>query len=82
MHADRPLRLTSLMGVARAMLGTFEPHEAVEVLVAEFGWDSTVQALLLLRGDDAGHALLLTLEQLVFAPLRAELADLDDGARP
>lgn len=72
-----PVRLTSVMGVARALLATFDPVEAVEVLVIEFGWDVTFQALVLLRGGDAERALLLTLEQLLTDDLAAELADLD-----
>lgn len=61
----QPIRLSSVMGVARALLGTFAPREAVEVLLLEFGWDVTFQSLVLLRGEDAEQALLLTLEHLL-----------------
>jgi len=80
-HADRPLRLTSVMGIARALLSTFEPHEAVEVLVADLGRDRTLQALLL-QGDDAEQALMLSLEELLLQPLRAGLTDVGWSARP
>lgn len=73
---QQPIRLTSVMGVARALLSTFEPHEAVEVLEIEFGWDVTFQSLLLLRGDDVEQALLLTLERLLTNPMSEELRDL------
>lgn len=48
------------MAVARAILATVPAREAVDVLIAEFGWDATFQACVLLRGDEAaaafGHA--------------------------
>lgn len=72
-----PIRLSSVMGVARAMLGTFTPAEAVEVMIIEFGWDVTFQALLLLRGEDAEQALLRTLERLVTEDVSQNL----DGLR-
>ncbi len=72
-----PIRLSSVMGVARALLGTFEAREAVEVLVIEFGWDVAFQALLLLRGPDAERALLLTMERLLTEGLSRELEGLD-----
>ncbi len=75
MSAPKPIRLTSVMGVARALLATFEPHEAVEVMEIEFGWDVTFQALLLLRGEDAEAALLRTLETLLTTPVSEELRD-------
>ncbi|MFT4837791.1 MAG: hypothetical protein ACI9OB_000240 [Nonlabens sp.] len=75
MSDSTPIRLTSVMGVARALLATFEPHEAVEVLGIEFGWDITFQALLLLRGEDAEAALLRCLELLLTDPVSDELRD-------
>ena len=80
--SSKPIRLTSVMGVARALLATFDPHEAVEVLVIEFGWDVTFQALLLLRGHDAERALLLTMERLVTDRVAEELHGLEHGSRP
>lgn len=78
---SEPIRLTSVMGVARALLATFDPHEAVEVLIIEFGWDVTFQALLLLRGEQAEHALLLSMERLLTDRLVDELGELDRSAR-
>lgn len=80
--SSRPIRLTSVMGVARALLATFDAHEAVEVLVLEFGWDVSFQALLLLRGDDAEQALLLTMERLLTDDLTAELDELTGRGLP
>ena len=40
--SSEPIRLTSVMGVARALLSTFDAREAVEVLIIEFGWDVAV----------------------------------------
>lgn len=73
---SEPIRLTSVMGVARALLATFEPHEAVEVLIIEFGWDVSFQALLLLRGDQAERALLLAMERLLTDELAEGLEEL------
>lgn len=80
-NPSEPIRLSSVMGVARALLGTFEAREAVEVLVVEFGWDVAFQALLLLRGDDAERALLLTLERLLTGELAEELNGFDPIGR-
>lgn len=79
--SQQPIRLTSVMGVARALLATFEPREAVEVLIIEFGWDVTFQALLLLRGGEAERALVLTLERLLIDPVAHELEHLDRSVR-
>ena len=78
---SEPIRLSSVMGVARAMLSTFSPEEATEVMVLEFGWDVTFQALLLLRGDEAEQALLRTLELLVTADVDDDLRSMDRGSR-
>lgn len=77
--SQKPIRLTSVMGVARALLATFDAREAVEVLIIEFGWDVTFQALLLLRGDDAARAVVLTMERLLIDPMADELAQLDQS---
>jgi hypothetical protein len=49
-------RLTTVMGVARAVLATVGPPHAVPALVEEFGWDATFQALAVLGGGDARDA--------------------------
>lgn len=51
-----PPRLTSVMGVARILLAAVGPRETAGALVAEFGWDVSLQALALLRGEAAGKA--------------------------
>ncbi|MBW3621005.1 MAG: hypothetical protein KY461_12225 [Actinobacteria bacterium] len=70
---DRTPRLTSVMGVARALLATVDEQETVDVLIAEFGWDVAFQALALLRGDEAGRAFGLAWQHLVLDALGAEL---------
>lgn len=68
-----PLRLTSVMGVARALLATISTADAVEILVGEFGWDATFQACALLRGADAEDAFALCWQHLVTEPIAVEL---------
>lgn len=68
-----PLRLTSVMGVARALLATVSTVDAVDILVGEFGWDATFQACALLRGDDAADAFAVCWQQLVTDPIATEL---------
>lgn len=70
---DRTPRLTSVMGVARALLTTVDEPEAVEVLIAEFGWDVTFQALALLRGESAARAFGLAWEHLVLEDVHRQL---------
>lgn len=73
---DRPApRLTSVMGVARALLATLDTRESVAVLMAEFGWDATFQALALLRGDGAEEAFAVAWEQLLTQPMEQQLRD-------
>lgn len=66
-------RLTAVLGVTRAMLTTLGPEAAVGVLISEFGWDTTFQALALIRSADATRAFGLTWEMLLLAPLEREL---------
>lgn len=66
-------RITAVMGLARALLETLGPDEAVEVLIAEFGWDVSFQAVSLVRGGTASRALSVLCERLVLARLRHEL---------
>jgi hypothetical protein len=70
-------RLTTVMGVARALLVTIGPRETVEVLVEEFGWDATFQALAMLRGDDAQRAFGISWEHLIQRSLQEQI----DGDR-
>lgn len=71
---DRPPpRMTAVLGVARAMITTLGPRDAVVVLLAEFGWDATFQALAMLREDDAREAFGLVWQQLLLGPIEGEL---------
>lgn len=77
---ERTPRLTSVMGVARALLATIDERESVEVLISEFGWDVSFQALALLRGEEAGRAFGIAWEQLVTDRLQHEFRDLPNPA--
>lgn len=66
-------RLTTMMGVARALMTTLDDDEVVDVLLGEFGWDATFQMFAFLRGDDARRLFGLTWERLLTADLREEL---------
>jgi hypothetical protein len=68
-------RLTTVMGVARAVLATVGAHAAVPALLDEYGWDRTFQALALVRGDDAEEAFGLVWQAL----LRDVVSDEDRG---
>jgi hypothetical protein len=58
-------RLTTVMGVARAVLATVGVPAAVHALLDEYGWDRTFQALALLRGEDAETAFGLVWQSLL-----------------
>ena len=70
---DQPLRLTSVMGVARALLATVAVDDAVEILLSEFGFDASLQALSLLRGDDAASAFAACWTSLLTDEIRFQL---------
>jgi hypothetical protein len=69
-----PARLTTVMGVARALLRTHGPKVTASVLVAEYGWDRSFQGLAVLREPAALVALGLLWEDLLLAPLDEEFA--------
>lgn len=69
------LRVTTAMGVARALLATAGPRISVQVMVDELGWDVTFQALSLLRGSDAVVAFALAWEHLLETAVDELLAD-------
>jgi hypothetical protein len=52
--SDAP-RLTTIMGVARAVVAAVGPRAGARALVDEFGWDATFQAVALLRGEHANE---------------------------
>lgn len=70
---DTTPRLTSVMGVARALLATVDARETAAVLIVEFGWDVSFQALALLRGEGASEAFGCAWEHLMIEPLAREL---------
>lgn len=70
---DTAPRITSVMGVARALLSTVGVDDAVEVLVLEFGWDLAFQSLALLSGDDAAEAFAACWTHLLTSPFENEL---------
>lgn len=70
---EKTPRVTSVMGVARALLATLDVRETVAVLVVEFGWDVTFQALALLRGEHASEAFGAAWEYLITEPVAREL---------
>lgn len=82
----REPRLTTVMGVARAVIATVGPRAAARVLIDEFGWDVTFQALALLRGEDATAAFGATWSALVLDGTAAEVdeatAAVDGDSRP
>jgi hypothetical protein len=53
--SDAP-RLTTIMGVARAVVASVGPRAGARALVDEFGWDAAFQALALQRGDTSNAA--------------------------
>lgn len=57
-------RLSSIAGVARALIATVGVEEGVAILTAQFGWDVTFAAIARLEGPEAGHALWLAVESL------------------
>lgn len=66
-------RLTSVMGVAGALLASLESDEVVDVLIGEFSWDVAFQALSLLRGDEADRAFARCWERLVLGRIASEV---------
>jgi hypothetical protein len=57
-------RLSSIAGVARALMATVGVKEGVEILTAQFGWDVTFAAVARLEGPEACQALWLAVESL------------------
>jgi hypothetical protein len=69
----RTPRITAVMGLARALLDTLGPEEAVDVLLSEFGWDLSFQALALVRSEATPRALGVVCERLLLDRLRDEI---------
>lgn len=61
---ERRPRLSSIVGVARAILSTVGVDEGVEILVSQFGWDTAFTALSRLESEDGHAALWIAVEHL------------------
>jgi len=68
---DEMPRLSSVAGVARALIATVGVRDAVDILIAQFGWDVAFSACSLLEGPDAGAALWQSVAGLVLDDLAA-----------
>jgi hypothetical protein len=58
-------RLSSISGVARALIATVGVDDAVTILTSQFGWDVAFGALAYLEGADASTALWRATEHLL-----------------
>lgn len=57
-------RLSSIAGVARAILSTVGVEEGVGILLAQFGWDTAFSALAQVDTPEAHAALWVAVEAL------------------
>ena len=64
-HAHTTPRLQSITGVSRALISTVGVEEAVAILIAQFGWDTSMLALARIDGPNGGRALWVALEHAV-----------------
>lgn len=58
-------RLTSIAGVARALIATVGVDDAVGILIGQFGWDVAFSALARLDCPEASVALWRSVEMLM-----------------
>ena len=58
-------RLSSISGVARALMATVGVDDAVTILITQFGWDTAFIALARLEVPEAAVGLWRATEQLV-----------------
>ena len=58
-------RLSSISGVARALIATVGVDDAVTILITQFGWDTAFVALARLEVPEAAVGLWRATEQLV-----------------
>jgi hypothetical protein len=58
-------RLSSIAGVARALMATVGVDEAVAILVTQFGWDVAFNALAKIDSQQATRALFRCVSHLV-----------------
>lgn len=68
---DRQPRLSSISGVARALIATVGVDDAVIILTTQFGWDIAFVALAQLEVPEATIGLWKATEQLVHDDLNA-----------
>ena len=61
---DRQPRLSSISGVARALIATVGIDDAVTILTTQFGWDIAFVALAQLETPEASAALWTATERL------------------
>ena len=65
MERQRQPRLSSISGVARALIATVGVEDAVTILTSQFGWDTAFIALARLEVPEATAALWQATEQLL-----------------
>lgn len=65
MERQRQPRLSSISGVARALIATVGVDDAVMILTTQFGWDTAFIALARLDAPEAAAALWRATEQLL-----------------
>ena len=65
MERQQQPRLSSISGVARALIATVGVDDAVTILTTQFGWDTAFIALARLEVPEATTALWRATEQLV-----------------
>ena len=68
---QRQPRLSSISGVARALIATIGVDDAVTILTTQFGWDTAFIALARLEVPEASTALWKATEQLLCDDLAA-----------
>jgi len=68
---ERQPRLSSISGVARALIATVGVEDAVMILTTQFGWDTAFMALARLDSPEATTAMWKATEQLLCDDLAA-----------
>lgn len=65
-------RLSSIAGVARALIATVGVDDGVSILIGQFGWDTTFSALARIEAPEASVAMWRSVEILVCDDLPAD----------
>jgi hypothetical protein len=68
---DRQPRLSSISGVARALIATVGVDDAVTILTTQFGWDTAFVALAQLDTPEGATGMWRAAEQLVHDDMTA-----------